>query len=278
MKIPSTTNLPTRTPESNKTTKRAGAASNASETTGVAPGDDEAAGAPSAAEGRDFASVLEEISRPDRQREQEAESESESLDSTRTEKKTSQEGVERREERRDNDGSRNGGGAGGGFERAYGGVREVAQTSDAAGARAILHIADLERIVSAVRTQILAGGRREITVELRRSVLEGLQVKLSTDGAKGITAEFIAASERVRSQLDARASELADILRSRGLNLSALSTTVSADASGKNFSNNDEPRSSVGASAPALNSPSAPRVEDEAGAAEGGDTATTYRA
>ena len=67
---------------------------------------------------------------------------------------------------------------------------------------------------------------REVTIELRRSVLEGLRVKLGTDGAGRVTAEFIAASERVRAQVDARASELAELMRSRGINLAEVRASV----------------------------------------------------
>jgi hypothetical protein len=57
-------------------------------------------------------------------------------------------------------------------------------------------------------------------------VLEGLRVKLSTDSGGRVTAEFIAASERVRAQVDARASELAELMRSRGINLAEVRAGV----------------------------------------------------
>jgi hypothetical protein len=117
---------------------------------------------------------------------------------------------------------------GGGFDGRQSGVRETTAVSEAPNARAILHIADLEKIVSAVRAQALGGGRHEITIELRHSVLEGLRVKLSTSENGRLSAEFIAASERLRAQLDARAPELADILRARGVNLGELRTSVGA--------------------------------------------------
>jgi hypothetical protein len=98
------------------------------------------------------------------------------------------------------------------------------------GARAVLHIADLEKLVSVVRTQIHADGRREVTLVLHRSVLDGLRVKLSADGAGRINAEFIASTEKVRAQVDARSAELADLLRSRGIALAGLRTSVGAGA------------------------------------------------
>ncbi|HVF55261.1 MAG TPA: hypothetical protein VM934_03875 [Pyrinomonadaceae bacterium] len=272
MKIPPTTNTPaTKVPESNKTTTKRGVAQ-----ANESAGDDATTTAPAETEGRDFASVLEEVSRTERRQDREVESEGDSKDSKRPEK-SEREAVERREERRGEDG---GGRGGGGFDRAPGGVREIGSPTDAASARAILHIADLERIVSAVRTQLLAGGRHEVTIELRRSVLEGLQVKLSAGADGRVTAEFIAASERVRAQIDARASELADIMRSRGINLASLNTTtVSADASGQNYSPDDnshrrEPSGATGASQGAT----AGESREEINTGDGGDTGTTYRA
>jgi hypothetical protein len=66
-----------------------------------------------------------------------------------------------------------------------------------AAARAILNIADLERIVSVVRTQLLSGARHEVTIDLRHSVLEGLQVKLCSGADGRITVEFIVSSAHV---------------------------------------------------------------------------------
>lgn len=107
--------------------------------------------------------------------------------------------------------------------------RELSNATPAV--RAILHIADLERIVAAVRTQVVAGGKREVTLELSRSVLEGLRIKLKTNEAGRIDAEFIAASERVRTQIDARVGDLSNLLRSRGISLETLKTSVGADSS-----------------------------------------------
>jgi hypothetical protein len=271
MRIPPTNTASSRTPESNKTATKRGVAQ-ANEAVG-----DDASSAPAETEGRDFASVLEEVSRPDRQKESEFESDGDRTDSKRSEK-SEREAVERREERRGDDG----GHTGSGFDRGQGGVREVAAPSDAASARAILHIADLERIVSAVRTQLLAGGRHEVTIELRRSVLEGLQVKLSAGADGRITAEFIASSERVRAQLDARSGELADILRSRGINLAALNTTTaSADSSGQNYSPGGDAFANESASPAAQRAPAAEASDASAASVatdDADDTSTTYRA
>ena len=224
MKVTTPTNLPERpTPENNRAAAKRGGA----QATDMNGEDTEAVGGNSGS-GRDFASVLDEVSRTDRR--QESDSEGEHRDQSRSEKAEREHAAERRDERRQ-EGGREGGGEGG-FEQRHGGIREaVAPTADAASARSILHIADLERIVSAVRTQLVAGGRREVTLELRRSVLEGLRIKLSADETGRVTAELIAASERLKSQLDARTNELSELLRSRGINLATLSTTVGGDAS-----------------------------------------------
>lgn len=97
-------------------------------------------------------------------------------------------------------------------------------------ARDILRAGDLERIISSVRTEVTPGGGREVTIKLSQSVLEGLRIKLSADPAGRITAEFVSGDEQVRRQIDARAPELAALLRSRGINLAALKT--SSDSSG----------------------------------------------
>lgn len=109
-------------------------------------------------------------------------------------------------------------------------VREPARAGVAPNVRAILHIADLERIVAQVRTQTLVD-RREVMISLHNSVLEGLRIKLSADKAGRVSAEFIAATEQMRSQLDARAPELSDLLRSRGVDLAELRTSVGNHAS-----------------------------------------------
>lgn len=98
-------------------------------------------------------------------------------------------------------------------------------------ARSILHIADLERLVSTVRTQATLGGRREITLQLKRSVLEGLQIKITTGANAKVQLEFLAASENVRAQVEKHSEELASILRGRGIDLETLKTSLASDSS-----------------------------------------------
>jgi len=107
-------------------------------------------------------------------------------------------------------------------------------------ARSILHIADLERLVSTIRSQITLGGRREIVLQLKRSVLEGLRVKITTDAAAQVGIEFFAASENVRSQIDKHAEELAGILRGRGINLQSLTTSLGSGEENQNSSDQNE--------------------------------------
>lgn len=215
----------------------------------------ESEAAPGAPQGRDFASVLEEVSRESERREEHGKDE-EPAESKRTERAGEHERlVQKREERREGEGS------GGGFG-SRGGVTETTLQTEATGARAILHIADLEKIVAAVRTQMLGGGRNEVTLELHRSVLEGLRIRLTRDGQGRITAEFIAATERVRAQVDARSQELAELLRSRGLNLASLSARTEADAGGSHNAGGDAQRDSF------------ERLSGLAGAGEAGSTAT----
>lgn len=218
MKIPSgSQNAQPRatTPDALRPNQKRGAADAAE---GADPPDAETAA-------RDFASVLDELSNAGDGERREGETHSNRLEAEPKERAAESPLAKRREERKGGD-SGGDAGKGGGFEQRAAPLRETSPAQESSSARAILHIADLERIVSAVRTQTLAGGVREVTIELRRSVLEGLRVKLSTDGAGRVTAEFIAASERVRAQVDARASELADLMRSRGINLAEVRAGV----------------------------------------------------
>jgi len=108
-------------------------------------------------------------------------------------------------------------------------------------ARSILHIADLERLVSTIRSQIALGGRREIVLQLKRSVLEGLRVKITTDAAAQVGIEFFAATENVRSQIEKHAEELSGILRGRGINLQSLTTSLGSNEENQNSSDQTEP-------------------------------------
>lgn len=226
MKIPPANPLPLRpTTETNRAPARRGQVSTNASRPGETADTGDTGESGGAAE-RDFASVFDEVvSRPE-QREDES-GEGDRRVSRETERAEHDASTQRREEREGGGSDNAGDGRGGGFEHRAA-LRETGTSSDATAARSILHVADLERIVSAVRSQVAEGGRPVVTIELRRSVLEGLQVRLSADGAGRVTAEFIAASERVRSQIDARAGELADLLRGRGVNLAALRTSVEA--------------------------------------------------
>lgn len=113
-------------------------------------------------------------------------------------------------------------------------------------ARQILHIADLERIVSGIRTNTFENSR-QIEITLKNSVFDGLKIKITADDNQRITAEFIAGSEKVKAQLDARSGELADVLRQRGVKLNLLQTSVGSDASGGNQKNGYEDLAAVDA-------------------------------
>lgn len=126
-------------------------------------------------------------------------------------------------------------GGSGGFG---GDVNQTAHLSENFAARSILHIADLERMISAVRKLTKLDGKREITIELKNSVLEGLKVKITTGDAAQVNIEFLAANEKVRSQIENHSEELSNILRGRGVNVEFLRVSLdngSTDAS-DNFS------------------------------------------
>ncbi len=101
--------------------------------------------------------------------------------------------------------------------------------SDNFAARSILHIADLERLISTIRTQINLSGKREIILQLKRSVMDGLQVKIVTEQGAKVQIEFIAANEKMRSQIENHSKELTGILRGRGINIGTLTTTLASE-------------------------------------------------
>lgn len=88
-------------------------------------------------------------------------------------------------------------------------------------ARSILHVADLERIVSLIRSQNLKNAE-QVVISLKHSVLEGLQIKLTIEENGTLKAEFLALNEQIKNQLNARKPEIAQIFRERGVKLSDL--------------------------------------------------------
>lgn len=84
----------------------------------------------------------------------------------------------------------------------------------APAARSILHVTDLERIVSTVRTETFQN-QKQITIALKNSILEGLQIKLTITENGKLKAEFLALNEQIKKQLTLRKKELSEILRNR---------------------------------------------------------------
>ncbi|MBV8858993.1 MAG: flagellar hook-length control protein FliK [Acidobacteria bacterium] len=274
MKIPPSNPLTAKPdPEPNRAAMKRGQASNDAARAEDAGEIVEGTGAPE----RDFASVFDEVVSRSERREEEAHDEGGRRVSRETERAEHDGTARRREEREGGSNQTGTDGRGGGFEHRAAALREVSAVCDTSSARAILHVADLERIVSAVRAQLVEGGRRVVTIELRRSVLEGLKVKLTADGGGRVTAEFVAASERVRTQIDARAGELAELLRGRGVNLAALRTGVETGAGaagGEGGGPGEEPSQTVGQTRAASNVTQTNEPPEEV---DGGD-ANTYRA
>lgn len=178
-----------------------------------------------AAARRDFASVLKDVTRNNTRDEQNGDSRDERRETSGAGDVDGQREILREEE-----GQAEAGAGGGGSLGARAGVASTF-LSETTNPREILHIADLEKIVAAVRSRVFADGKSEVTIELKRSVLEGLRIKIGADETGRVTAEFIAATERVRAQLDARIGDLAELLRARGINLAAIKTSVGADFS-----------------------------------------------
>ena len=92
-------------------------------------------------------------------------------------------------------------------------------------ARSILHVVDLERIISKIRSLDASNGK-QIVIELKESVFQGLKMKLTIGKDKSVIAEFIAANENVKSQLNSRTNELSDLLQNRGVKLSKLQMSL----------------------------------------------------
>jgi flagellar hook-length control protein FliK len=109
----------------------------------------------------------------------------------------------------------------------------VSSTATTETAVPILHSADVDSIVTACQVQIATNGRQEVMLELSHSMLEGLRVKVSADGAGKITANFMAANEGIKALLDSRSSELIEQLRARGITVAEFKTSVSADANAR---------------------------------------------
>jgi len=106
--------------------------------------------------------------------------------------------------------------------------------------RAILTPVDLDSIVNACHVQLAANGQQTVTLELSRSMLEGLRVKISSDAGGRITADFLAANEGIKSLLDSRSSELIEQLRLRGVNVAEFKSSVAADANDRNDSRREQ--------------------------------------
>ncbi len=98
---------------------------------------------------------------------------------------------------------------------------KVAGETSIPAARSILHVADLERIVSTLRT-IETNNSKQVLIALKNSVLEGLQIKLTVDENGKLKAEFLALDERIKEQLKARKNELAEIFKNRGVKFQQL--------------------------------------------------------
>ncbi len=93
--------------------------------------------------------------------------------------------------------------------------------ANAPAARSILHIADLERIVSSVRSES-ANNQKQILITLKHSVLEGLQVRISLEENGNLKAQFLAKNEEIKKQIKKRERELLDILKQRSPRFSTI--------------------------------------------------------
>ena len=104
---------------------------------------------------------------------------------------------------------------------------ETKSVSDnsAPAARAILHVADLERIVSSIRTESFQN-TRQLTIALKNSIMQGLEIKLTIMEDGKLKAEFLALNEQIKKQLNMRKKELSDILQNRASLFSEIEITT----------------------------------------------------
>jgi Flagellar hook-length control protein FliK len=205
--------------------------------------------APPAPPSKSFAQILEETRKQDGEeesfldnRKSDRAKESRHSDEAKNEKETSRDvqtrdAVEERERKQSDE--QESGGDGSDTNSGFGAFvfqpdNKIFNTNSVPAARSILHVADLERIVSAIRAQNLKNAQA-IVIALKHSVLEGLQIRLTREVNGKLKAEFLAANEQIKNQLDARRHELTNIIRERGINLSEMNIQQ-----GSNFSPNDE--------------------------------------
>lgn len=106
-------------------------------------------------------------------------------------------------------------------------------------ARSILHVADLERIVSTIRT-IETKNSQQVLISLKNSVLEGLQVKLTVDENGKLKAEFLALNEKIREQINSRKNELSEILKNRGIKFQELHVRTYSESEKQSAENVDD--------------------------------------
>ena len=190
-----------------------------------------------------FASLLENSAKPQKPNQERDDTSRDSKDDRKKEKKESAKDAadnstgEAKSEKYE---SSAGGGSFGGQSNLGGDGVGHLNLNENFAARSILHIADLERLVSTIRSQITLGGRREIVLQLKRSVLEGLRVKITTDASARVGIEFFADDEAVRSQIEKHSDELAGILRGRGINLQSLTTSLAPERENENPSEENE--------------------------------------
>ncbi len=109
-------------------------------------------------------------------------------------------------------------------------------------ARSILHVADLERIVSAVRADSFAAAK-EVTIELKNSVLEGLRIHMKIAEGGELKVELLAFSDQVKKQIDARKAELESVLKDRSIKFDELKVKVALPEERQSNANSDDLRS-----------------------------------
>lgn len=174
-----------------------------------------------------FAKILDEAKKDARNNKSESTSEKPAeskTESSKTEKEITRNAQEKKELEKEKNSSQNQSGEKNEEENAFAqpflNLQSIGKTDvefTAPAARSILHIADLERIVSTIRTEKFQTNSQAL-ITLKNSVLESLQIKITITESGKLKAEFLALNKQIKKQIESRKKEIIDILRSRSLN------------------------------------------------------------
>lgn len=104
----------------------------------------------------------------------------------------------------------------------------------------ILTQVDVEKIVSTIQAQKDLDGTREIFIEMKPTVLKGLQVKILMEPSTQVKIEFFAKNAKIGAKIENQISELTENLLSHKINLQTISVAVSSENDNSAFSSTNK--------------------------------------